>query len=516
MDEFLSISILKMVNFLFHKCRNFEVYKWIMPILLGVSACGGGLDLAGLGSGGTGVNQGTVIGFGSIYVDGIEIDDSGVVPIVDNGKDSMPTIVEMGETVKVQSLNNGVQKIEVIPQVIGFIEMIHSDSVQVNRQIIQINDVMAKIPTIFAGGISKFSDLTLGDMVEVHGEIHTDRTQRTKILATRIIKLNKELGSSILLKVSGVVSELSSNVSIFSMGDLTVDFTEYARDADTSYLTNSAWVEVFGTLEGGRLVAKKIKALALFDSSVNALGVGGFVESIDEKSNSITILGTTFVLKNTVTNISPGDYINLNGKLTHTNGKNVIDSYELNPKYLGIVQLKGSIDDPIDGGTLFKVRDVPVDARLATISNCVDNNLSEGQIVTIVGVQQVGAPVVRATSLQCVVPVSPVELEKGRPRIYSFLGTINGQICNIEAGSVAITLASGESRSLFWNNTSIWYQLEKSNICQFAGKVRVEATYMDGNYAIKTIRPLGIKDADNFRATGNSKGHWDAYLLDDD
>ncbi|MBL8459664.1 MAG: hypothetical protein JNM92_09915, partial [Zoogloea sp.] len=47
-------------------------------VVLIVSACGGGgsTDLAGVGSGGSGVASGSVSGFGSVIVDGVEYDDS--------------------------------------------------------------------------------------------------------------------------------------------------------------------------------------------------------------------------------------------------------------------------------------------------------------------------------------------------------------------------------------------------------------------------------------------------------
>ena len=46
--------------------------------LMLLAACGGGgsVDVAGVGSGGSGVASGSVTGFGSVIVDGVEYDDS--------------------------------------------------------------------------------------------------------------------------------------------------------------------------------------------------------------------------------------------------------------------------------------------------------------------------------------------------------------------------------------------------------------------------------------------------------
>ena len=51
--------------------------------LVGVASCGGGTQLAGGGIGGTGISQGAITGFGSIFVNGVEFNTSGATIIKD-------------------------------------------------------------------------------------------------------------------------------------------------------------------------------------------------------------------------------------------------------------------------------------------------------------------------------------------------------------------------------------------------------------------------------------------------
>ncbi|MEI8159244.1 MAG: hypothetical protein WCH60_20475, partial [Burkholderiales bacterium] len=53
------------------------VIVWLTILFL--FACGGGISVSGVGSGGSGIAQGSVTGFGSVIVNGVEYDDSSAV-----------------------------------------------------------------------------------------------------------------------------------------------------------------------------------------------------------------------------------------------------------------------------------------------------------------------------------------------------------------------------------------------------------------------------------------------------
>ena len=60
--------------------------RWLASALAAslLIACGGGIDLAGgVGSGGSGLAEGTITGFGSVIVDGTRYDDSAAQVLVE-------------------------------------------------------------------------------------------------------------------------------------------------------------------------------------------------------------------------------------------------------------------------------------------------------------------------------------------------------------------------------------------------------------------------------------------------
>ena len=63
-----------------HRLRNSIL---IALLVIGMAACGGGTQLAGGGIGGTGISQGPITGFGSIFVNGVEFNTNNATIIKD-------------------------------------------------------------------------------------------------------------------------------------------------------------------------------------------------------------------------------------------------------------------------------------------------------------------------------------------------------------------------------------------------------------------------------------------------
>ena len=102
-----------------------------------LASCGGGgiADLAGgVGSGGSGLAEGTVTGFGSVIVDGVRFDDSQAKVTEEGPAGVREATLKIGQRVRISSnANNIAESIEVITELIGPIEQIVADGAKAQR-----------------------------------------------------------------------------------------------------------------------------------------------------------------------------------------------------------------------------------------------------------------------------------------------------------------------------------------------------------------------------------------------
>lgn len=181
-------------------------------------ACGGG-DLTtagGVGSGGTGLAEGTVTGLGSVIVDGITYTETNAAVVADNESGQPGNAdLQLGQRVRlVYGQINGADtasRIEVLPQLKGPVTAVASAAgqLQVMGQTVQVQSTGTQSQTVLAG-VASVSALAVGDVVEVHGSWQRDAaTARYQLVATRLEKTTTSATDSIRL-LSGVVHGLSS------------------------------------------------------------------------------------------------------------------------------------------------------------------------------------------------------------------------------------------------------------------------------------------------------------------
>ncbi len=164
--------------------------------LLAACGGGGGVDVAGVGSGGSGVASGSVSGFGSVIVDGVEYDDSSATrDTVDAGGASVNAAVKLGQRVRlVYSGDRVAQRIEVQAQLVGPVSAAPAADgmLAVMGQPVRIvtgsADATRSSPTVL-DGYAATADIRAGDDVEVHGAWAYDATLAASVLvATRVEK----------------------------------------------------------------------------------------------------------------------------------------------------------------------------------------------------------------------------------------------------------------------------------------------------------------------------------------
>ena len=229
-----------------------------------VAGCGGSGNSATTASGGSaGSSTGTVTAFGSVYVNGVKYDTSGV-PVRVNGNVGSQADLSVGDVVTVIGTSNGTTgtatSIEYWADVEGPISAIGLSSLTVLGQNVIING-----RTVF-DNLTGLSDLSFGNVIEVSGF----RDGSGAIVASRIERKSTVFTPSAMVEVKGVVSNLNATAGTFNIGTLVVNTNVFLPVG----LVNGATVEVKGTVSSptGSLNATYIEVEDSVAQSVSSSG----------------------------------------------------------------------------------------------------------------------------------------------------------------------------------------------------------------------------------------------------
>lgn len=195
----------------------------------GLSACGGGGDVAGVGQGGTGAfSIGPITGLGSIIVNGIRYDDSGASISSDDSSLSardlrlgMVVAVQGSPTVNGQST---AARIVLGGELVGPISSISTSGFVVLGQTVNVTTSTFYGPSI-SGGLS---GLAVGQVVEVHSIADTTPNSQTATFVER-----KSSPSD--YKLQGKVTAHNTTDKTFSIGSLAMSYA--GTDADDVRVT---------------------------------------------------------------------------------------------------------------------------------------------------------------------------------------------------------------------------------------------------------------------------------------
>jgi hypothetical protein len=484
------------------------------------------------------VANGLVTGFGSVFVDGVEIEDANASVVTENMDGSTTnSVLQMGQRIRVDHDGKGTaSKVTVDASVIGKVSNADTNAgtLTVAGQSITTNtDASVGPVTVWAGGYTGIADIVVNtDYVEVHGTPVYDSVNHIyKVAASRIQKL--ALVSTI--KVSGKISNINTGAKTFSLNGLTVNYANaILRPASVTALINDMVVSVFGptsNLSGTTLTATNLKVNRLQDSNVSntVAQVGGQVSNYDAGAKTFEVQGVTIqfngstvvgpLASSTVANnayVKVSGTVGNDGSITATN----IQVREQNTNSdLAKVKLKGVISDFVNSSS-FVVRGVPVDASNITTTDpsCQTVTLANGVSVQITATQQSNTPVVLATSLICQAGTDIVIRPKDG--VASAVDTTAKTFVLTPSGESAITVQ--------WNDktTFVGVTAESLNTTQ----VRVEGYFANanntGNFVARVVRaqvspPVGQGgqvdsglDDDRFmkKANGDNSGSsWTSY-----
>lgn len=380
-----------------------------------LGACGGGGSNVAAGTGGTGapatsgsqqLAAGTITGFGSVIVDGVRYDDSAATVKVERDPASTSSgslgELKLGMRVEVKADDDGkATEVTVASEVVGRIVSVSATGFVVAGQTVRVSTDAAS-PTVFEG-VGNLEGLVVGDLVEVHGTRDVDDA----IVATRIER--KDPSAAISIRVVGTVSALKADAKTFSIGGLTVTWTEATRRLPAGVvladgLRVAVWTDTAigadGTMSAKSIVVRRPAAA---DSTTAR--VGGAVRALDVAAKTFKVDGidvdasaATF-RKGSAADLANGRKVRVRGTFV----AGVLKATEVQfvkDRDDAAVALTGVVTD--FAGTVFKVRGVPVDVSGPDIryEHGDAANLADGVLVKIEGA--VDADAVKPTKVEFV------------------------------------------------------------------------------------------------------------------
>lgn len=302
----------------------------LLPGLLWLGGCGGGGGIAGIDSSGAPVasNQGTIDGFGSVIVNGLEF-HSDKARIQINGQAASELDLHAGYQVSISgtlrtgstgstgssgssgSGNQGdAESVDFRPDLVGVISQIDTS----NQTLVALGQsVQVKLQTLFDPAINpnNLNGLALGQRILVSGLLAPDGS----LQATRI-----ELSNQSQEQLSGLISDLTA--SSFKFHQLSVDFTSASFNGLTAAeLRNGLAINVLGSLSGDTLVASRISPLHTTASDSYSLHLEGLVTrfvsaaDFDLAGRPCTAGGSTQVENGQLTNLALGAALEVSGTL---------------------------------------------------------------------------------------------------------------------------------------------------------------------------------------------------------
>ncbi len=278
--------------------------KTVLASLLGLviavllAACGGG------GGGGIGVGaaqatvvQGTITGFGSIFVNGVEFSTTSA-QVTFNDAPGQVSALQIGQRVSVTGQRNSsttgtATQITYDPELEGQISAI---DVANSRLTVLGQTVEVSGTTVFRN-VANFAALAVGNFVEVSG-----RRDSTGLIRAGYVELRN--GAPAQLEVRGVVASVNTSARTFVVGAQAVNYANATLQPSTLTLQNGQLVEVNGSLAGGVLNATRVQAE---DESIQTAEDNASIEGLVSR----IVSSTQFVLNGTTVQVGANTrYVN--------------------------------------------------------------------------------------------------------------------------------------------------------------------------------------------------------------
>ncbi|MFZ4759697.1 MAG: DUF5666 domain-containing protein [Burkholderiaceae bacterium] len=216
------------------------------------SGCGGGTDVAGVGTGGTGqiasssFTTGSISGFGSVIVNGIRYDDTAARILDDGGRTRAASQLAIGMVVEIEGRADetaGTGSADTVRVVSGLRGPVSSIDAAGRRFTVLGVPVQTGTATAFPAG-GGFAGLTVGMSVEVFG--FPDET--AGLVRATLVLARSSSDTDPPLQLRGTIASFASGATTFEIGPLTIDYRlATIENLPSGGLRNGLLVRVEGT-----------------------------------------------------------------------------------------------------------------------------------------------------------------------------------------------------------------------------------------------------------------------------
>lgn len=386
-----------------------------------LSGCGGGL-VAGVGSGGSGVAEGTLSGFGSVIVDGIEYSELALT-------EAERSTLRLGQRVRlVFDGNNVAQSIEVLPQLRGPITASLDDSGWLRLagqwvRVVDNNDDSSRSGITLVDGFADADTsapvIPAGDDAVVYGSWVWDNSKAAYVLvATRIEKLAVAADPVLLGGVAVAVgsndfrlgSAAGTQVSAARLPALTEGSIVALLTSRTNVMADRATAQYQGLVASVTAQDVRDASLSASDlSSYKSLRLGGLANAYDAANATVTIQGTPLRLDSSATQLAIGQFVRANAE-TITADASALQRIRSPIGQAGddgtgsVTELKGLLSGVnwSAASVSFTLRGVPVQADAAQISaSCRNSASTQTLYVVVAGYAPAPTAPLRANAVTC-------------------------------------------------------------------------------------------------------------------
>jgi len=332
------------------RLKGFVAVVLVLAVGLLGSCSGGGGDLAGGGVSGTGVYNGVITSFGSVFVNGIEFSTTGAA-ITSDDTGITEDDLDVGMKVRVEANGTTALSIDFDPEVIGPVQSIDT----VNDRIVVMGQTVLIEGTTILKGFGSILDLVTGDIVVVSGFFDAAGDIRAVYIEL------KPLGAG--EKVKGVVSDLNPLSRTFVINGLSVD---YSGVTALLGIQNGDFVEVKGYLSAGTLVASHIEV---------------------EDPVAAALPGNEMAVEGIVTSLSSVNDFEVNGLRVHASDSTVYENGLQGDVAVDVwVEVEGKVND--DGVLLAeKVEFLSHEETEVGIEGAVESVDTQNSTVTVFGIE---------------------------------------------------------------------------------------------------------------------------------
>jgi len=351
----------------------------------GCGGSGGGGSLAGGGIGGTGVTSGTVTGFGSVFVKGVEFEtDSSSFDVDDDdaaseGDLGVGMVVTVIGTVNEDGVSGNAVSIEYDEEVEGPISddsVEDADMVTKTFTVFGITIIANKDTTVFSA--TDYASLSRNDIVEVSGFFDASGA----LVATWIEKEGElSLGNS-EVEIKGAVTGFN-NIDTFTLNGITVMFdgTTDLSGIPGGVIADGQFVEVKGVLNTATSIfAQRIELEDEgFEDSDNKVSIEGLVTDFNGLNDfkvsgqPVDASGADFSPQSLADSLGDGDKVEVEGPISGE----VLRAVEVEQRG-GTIKIGGQVPSTyVQGGplSLEVVVDQPITVITDTQTSMEDDEL---------------------------------------------------------------------------------------------------------------------------------------------